>query len=197
MAASIPFEWFFPDTESEEGTDIQTVKLLKVLRLPRMLRLLKIMRIMKTLKISPELQRFLKYSRHAHLIKLFQIILYVFVFIHLFSCFWYVVSAPDFPDGSPARGWFQYECENVQCFAQNFDEDCLAMCGQLDKVMDGWSKYTTSFFAIVAMLTAGENLSPITVTEKWFASIVTLFGSILMAYIFGEIAVSSYCDSHD
>ena len=188
LAASIPFEWFISPDEDQKG-DIATVKLLKILRLPRMLRLLKIMRIMKTLKISPELQRFLKYSRHAHLIKLFQIIVYVFVFIHLFSCWWYLVSAPDFPDGSPARGWFQYECENVQCYAHNFDEECLAICADLDNVMDSWVKYSTSFFAIVAMLTAGENLSPITLYEKWFASIVTLFGSILMAYIFGEIAV--------
>jgi len=115
LAASIPFEWFInPAANGESSTNVGTVKLLKILRLPRMLRLLKMMRIMKTLKISPELQRFLKYSRHAHLFKLFRIIVIVFVAIHLVCCFWYAVSAPDYPDGRKARGWFQFECENIQ-----------------------------------------------------------------------------------
>jgi CRP-like cAMP-binding protein len=40
------------------------------------------------------------------------------------------------------------------------------------------------------MLTAGENLSPITIPEKIISFILILFGSIFMAIIFGEVAVA-------
>lgn len=56
-------------------------------------------------------------------------------------------------------------------YEKNFSEECFKVCDDIEQNMDSWVKYSTSFFAVVAMLTAGENMSPITLYEKWFASI--------------------------
>ena len=67
--------------------------------------------------------------------------------------------------------------------------DQLSFCLKDDKqtLMSLYGDYTRSFLASIHLIMAGENLSPVTLNEKWTSSILMMLGFILMAYVFGEV----------
>ena len=196
------------------GDALGSVKLVKILRLPRLLRLLKLFRLMKALKRFDKMQKFLKYSRYAHLFRLVGSIVTIVVVCHTLCCLWFFVAGPggpsdvttEFGDGNFTTNggqWFQYECIQIRfhCrdeFLYKTDEAMLSCYEHCDLSKKSayelgtrfWEFYVTSYFAVTAMLTAGENLSPITTAEKLVAFMFILVGSIFMAVVFGEVAVA-------
>ena len=170
---------------------------MKILRLPRLLRLLKLFRLFSQFKRFEKFQRFLKYSRYGHLLRLFTKVIQIVILCHYGACLWFAV-------GGPGGGgmWFQYECISIakhcdDVFKYNTTASqltCYDSCdyesmSDYDLGRRFWSLYVTSYFAIIAMMTAGENLSPISISEKLMAVVFILMGSIVMAIVFGEVAV--------
>jgi CRP-like cAMP-binding protein len=86
VVAAIPFERL-----SGSG-NAQSTGLLKILRLPRLMRIVKIFRVMKALKVDIEMQRWILYSRHAHIMRFMWNILLIVIVSHFVSCMWYAIA---------------------------------------------------------------------------------------------------------
>jgi len=213
ISASFPYDWVTQPIADAWSYDVYVdqlklatgrgdlsggVRIVKILRLPRLLRLLKIFRLLSAFKRFEKFQKFLKYSRYGHLLRLVTKVLQIVVLGHYGACLWYGVAGPSSHDGE----WFQFECINIykhcgdtwfynttekqmQCY-----EDCnYPNMSQYQLGSNFWTLYVTAYFAIIAMMTAGENLSPISVNEKLVSIFFILMGSIVMAIVFGEVAV--------
>ncbi|GMH92781.1 hypothetical protein TrST_g5200 [Triparma strigata] len=212
LSASFPYDWvtqsltdawsydfYIAGMQAAEGSANLSggVRIVKILRLPRLLRLLKLFRLLRALNRFEKFQRFLKYSRYGHLLRLFTKVLQIVVLCHYGACIWFAVGGP-----SGGGSWFQYECVSI---AQHCDDtykynttesqlECYEGCdyenmSDYEVGQKFWTLYVTSYFAIIAMMTAGENLSPISISEKLMAVMFILLGSIVMAIVFGEVAV--------
>ena len=213
LSASFPYDWATQDITEVFSYDFYvnelkntvnkgdlsgSVRIVKILRLPRLLRILKIFRLLSGFKSFEKYQQTLKYSRYGHLLRLFKNLFYIVLLCHYGACAWYGIAGPRVGD----HGWFQYECVSI---FQRCDDDlrynttteqmmCYERCNysamsQYELGNHFPTLYVTSYFAIIAMMTAGENLSPITISEKIGSIIFILGGSILMAIMFGEVAV--------
>ncbi|GMH89527.1 hypothetical protein TL16_g11483 [Triparma laevis f. inornata] len=212
LSASFPYDWvtqnmndvwsynFYIESMKAAaggGSLSGGVRIVKILRLPRLLRLLKLFRLLKALNRFEKFQRFLKYSRYGHLLRLFTKVMQIIVLCHYGSCIWFAVGGP-----SGGGMWFQYECITIanhcdDTYKYNTTESqlgCYESC-DYENMTDYevgqrfWTLYVTSYFAIIAMMTAGENLSPISISEKMISVMFILLGSIVMAIVFGEVAV--------
>ena len=213
LTASFPYDWATQDIskvfsyafyveslkDTSGGGDISGgVRIVKILRLPRLLRVLKIFRLLSGFKFFEKHQQAIKYSRYGHLLRLFNNLLYIVLLCHYGACIWYGIAGPSSGD----HGWFQYECISIfqrcdDALRYNTTElqmECYERCdypsmSQYALGQHFWVLYVTSYFAIIAMMTAGENLSPISISEKIASVFFILIGSIFMAIIFGEVAV--------
>ena len=212
LSASFPYDWvtqkmtdvwsyeFYIETMkgASGGAGVSGgIRIVKILRLPRLLRLLKLFRIFSQFRRFEKFQRFLKYSRYGHLLRLFTKVIQIVILCHYGACIWFAI-------GGPGGGgmWFQYECINIANHCDDFFKynttasqlECYDSCdyenmSDYDVGKKFWTLYVTSYFAIIAMMTAGENLSPISISEKLMAVVFILTGSIVMAIVFGEVAV--------
>ena len=90
LLACIPFDKIALRLVQDGGdTDnLQAFGLLKGLRLPRLLRLVRLLRVLKMLRINPGLKRWLQYSRHANLLRLFRLVVMFLVVTHFMACIW-------------------------------------------------------------------------------------------------------------
>ncbi|CAK4715399.1 hypothetical protein LEN26_004766 [Aphanomyces euteiches] len=169
--------WFFPDLIAcfpfdmvisaaiygsgglSGGTSLTFLSLLKTVRLPRLLRLARLVRVLKILQIPPEWKRWLLYSRYAHLIRLISTIAIFFFTIHICACVW--------NGGIASQGW-QDMFPNIQ--------------------KGDVSDYVLSyFFCLETFLGQTQDLH--NQTEFVFAICLIFVGALLMAAVFGDVAV--------
>lgn len=88
LLASLPLDQIAISMQNEKADNLQAFGLLKGLRLPRLLRLVRLLRVLRLLRISPELKRWLQYSRHANVLRLVRLIILVLVTTHFAACIW-------------------------------------------------------------------------------------------------------------
>ena len=78
----------------------------------------------------------------------------------------------------------------VTTYSQAALDDCLidgdlyGTCSNTDKTMS----YTTAYYFSM-LLIMGESIGPSLIVEKWFATIIILIGSIIIAYIYGNVSM--------
>ena len=53
-----------------------------------------------------------------------------------------------------------------------------------------WAIYLTCFYAVVEMMIGQEHIQPISDPEKVFSSLITLLGALVVAFVFGQVAVN-------
>jgi len=56
------------------------------------MRIVKVLRAMKALRVDVEMQRWILYSRHAHMMRVLSTLFMIIVICHFSSCLWYAVS---------------------------------------------------------------------------------------------------------
>ncbi|GMH76366.1 hypothetical protein TrST_g6558 [Triparma strigata] len=252
LVASVPFDKIaqaLSTNDSQDANASSALGLLKGLRLPRLLRLLKIMRLLKVFRMAhvrPELMWWFQYSRHANLIRLFNLFFGMVILVHYIACIFMMVLGPGATGDEP--NWFQLaECEfpdntEVQIRALNsppsmaclefrdyydqyfkdlplanrvrsaseqrlglteayvnglietyglgaldscyVDGDIFGSCSEADIEMS----YTTAYYYSM-LLIMGEEIRPGLVSEKWFATIIILAGSVIIAIIYGNVSM--------
>ncbi|KAF0692499.1 Aste57867_16421 [Aphanomyces stellatus] len=142
-----------------QGSSFTFLSLLKAVRLPRLLRLARLVRVLKILQIPPEWKRWLLYSRYSHLIRLVSTIVFFYFTIHIAACLWI---------GSVASA-------NWTDMFQTIPPDAV-------------SDYALSiFFCLTTFLGQPGNLH--NQTEVVFSTTLVFIGSLLMAAVFGDVAV--------
>lgn len=133
--------------------------LLKALRAPRLLRLVRLLRVVKIFKIRPELRRWLQYSRHANLLRLVRLVLVFLVINHYVACIWYGVVASDETKAQEAGN----------------NNNPLHL-------------YFASYYLSI-LVVMGQNITIYNDTEYVFCIFVMVFGAVLMAVVFGNVAI--------
>lgn len=175
LLAVIPFDQLFVLFQSSDATssgkqedggeqNLQALGLLKGLRLPRLLRLVKLLRVVKLLRINPEVNRWLKYSRHANLLRLLGLVMQFLATTHILACLWHGIVVGD------------------EWKAMFFGS--IVVDSQAQQMHNYWVSFYTSLLLIM-----GENIEPKSDPELVFSSFVLLIGAVLMAVVFGNVAV--------
>ncbi|RHY96604.1 hypothetical protein DYB26_012721, partial [Aphanomyces astaci] len=141
------------------GGSLTFLSLLKTVRLPRLLRLARLVRILKILQIPPEYKRWLLYSRYAHLIRLISTIGVFFFTIHLCACVW---------NGSIASDTWKDMFPSIQ--------------------PGGVDDYVLSFFFCLSTF-LGQSMNLHSQDEFVFSITLIFSGALLMAAVFGDVAV--------
>ncbi|ETW05625.1 hypothetical protein, variant [Aphanomyces invadans] len=141
------------------NSSLTFLSLLKTVRLPRLLRLARLVRILKILQIPPEYKRWLLYSRYAHLIRLISTIIVFFFTIHLCACVW---------NGSVASDQWK---------------DMFPSIGDNDA-----NDYVLSYFFCLSTF-LGQTMNLHTQDEVVFSIVLIFAGALLMAAVFGDVAV--------
>ena len=158
LLSVLPFDYMFLVIYGSETDNLQALGLLKGLRLPRLIRLVKLLRLFKVLRINPELKRWMQYSRHANLLRLFRLIVIFLAITHFTACIFRGLVVHD--------EWLDLHTQNDNTWHQY------------------WLTYYTSLLLIM-----GEDIQPIDDSELIFSSLALLFGSVMMAIVFGNVAV--------
>lgn len=139
--------------------NLNILGLLKALRAPRLLRLVRLLRVVKIFKIRPELRRWLQYSRHANLLRLVRLVLGFLVINHYVACIWYGAVASD------------------ETKAQETSNNA-----------DPLHLYFASYYLSI-LVVMGQNITIYDDTEYIFCIFVMVFGAVLMAVVFGNVAI--------
>ena len=173
-----PLEWFWLDLaaafpfdqmlSSDSGLSSEALGLFKGFRLPRLLGLLRLLRVVKMLRLRREFINWLKYSSISNVLRLARVMLVMFTLVHIFSCFWFIILS--------SGEWGE----------QNFSPD-----DGLDLI------YSKTFYSTLLMM-MGEAIGPITRDEHVFCSVMVIAGAVVMAVIFGNVAMlvsTFYADS--
>ncbi|CAK4083855.1 unnamed protein product [Aphanomyces euteiches] len=142
---------------------------LKVARLPRLVKISRLSHVLELLRLPIEWQRWLLYSRYAHLIRLITLVLVFVVVVHMFACVWYGMVADD--------DWA------AVLFNTNFDTV---------------NPYLLSFYLALQTI-VGQNQLFQNDREYSFSSCVILVGAVVMAVVFGNVAIliSNFYDDHN
>ncbi|KAG9410490.1 hypothetical protein AC1031_018530 [Aphanomyces cochlioides] len=142
---------------------------LKVARLPRLVKISRLSHVLELLRLPIEWQRWLLYSRYAHLIRLITLVLVFVVVVHMFACVWYGMVADD--------DWA------AVLFNTNFDTV---------------NPYLLSFYLALQTI-VGQNQLFQSDREYSFSSCVILVGAVVMAVVFGNVAIliSNFYDDHN
>jgi len=133
----------------------------KMVGLFKLIRLFRISKIIQNLTVTEEFKAFLK---------IMQLTLYLFIYIHLVGCLWFYVV--DWNDA-----WIP-PLDFIDATTVLYDEDGKKILYQ----------YAMSFYHAVLML-GGNELGPITPAENLFAAVAMVAAAIIQAQIFGEMAV--------
>lgn len=160
--ACIPFDYVVLLINNVDGAgtgNLNILGLLKALRAPRLLRLVRLLRVVKIFKIRPELRRWLQYSRHANLLRLVRLVLVFLVINHYVACIWYGVVASD-------------------------ETKAQEVSNNPDPVHLYFASYYLSILVVM-----GQNITIYDDTEYIFCIFVMVFGAVLMAVVFGNVAI--------
>ncbi|KAF0692502.1 Aste57867_16424 [Aphanomyces stellatus] len=161
VLSAVPFDVIIFNTVGATAfSHSQGVELLRGLRLPRFLRVMQLGNMLRLLRVSPEWAQWLLYSRYSHLIRLGSLIGLFLTLTHVVACIWHgLVAKPD---------WI----------------DELFGSSDADTVDD---YYVISIYvSLMAML--GQSLGIHSTRYFFFASIMTVLGSLVMAIVFGNVA---------
>ncbi|KAF0692498.1 hypothetical protein As57867_016363, partial [Aphanomyces stellatus] len=161
LFSSIPFDLLtFWITSANSGRQqLHFLAVLKVARLPRLLKISRLSRILELLRVPTEWKRWFLYSRYAHLFRLGMLVLGFGVIVHMFACIWFGLVAE----------------ENWNMVIFNADFSVI-------------SPYMLSYY--VSMQTVvGNNQLFQSDSEYTFTSCVIIFGAVVMAVVFGNVAI--------
>jgi CRP-like cAMP-binding protein len=210
LAASVPFDFIIESIEESQndGTDgendsndnnaASAASLLKGFKLPRLLRLLKVMRIMrlvKLAKIRPEVIWWFQYSRHSNLLRLFTLVLIILTGVHYMTCMFFVVMSTVWLSREDCEAYnledYRYDSNIHDTLGLDTDyhELPLHSCGNLtDSYVTLSTQYITSFYSSM-LLIQGEHIVPKSPQEKLYCSLLILLGSLVLAYVFGNVSM--------
>jgi len=165
LVSAIPFNLLL--SVLGESDDFAALGLLKSFRLPKLLRILKIMRLLKLLKINkvmPDLEWYLSYSSHSNILRLLRLLLAIMIILHYFACIFYSVTF---------YSWMEWAlCEETVCIEH-----------------DLWTQYITSYYHSMLLMN-GEEIVPQSNIEKVYAVLAILIGAVIVAVIFGNVALA-------
>lgn len=193
----MPVDAIIIAAQSSGGLEVRAVGLLKTLRLPRLIRLMKMFRLFRLQRIferSPELVQWLQYSRWSNFWRLGRIVVSIVLIMHYMCCVFNMVM----DNGE----WLEHrECGYEKRDVDFFSGD--AETARLEASEDGrladslalrcsdaplYTKYVTAMYYSM-LLVSGEEIFPSTQTEILTAVFMVLFGSVMLATIFGNIAL--------
>jgi len=159
LLACFPIDLIIYAVSSHNPDRLHFLGLLKVLRLPRLLRLAQFVRILRVLRIPPEWKRWILYSRYAHLIRLFSLIISFVFIIHIITCTWNAfVVHPDW-----AINMYGSSSTNVDMYLLGF------------------------YYSLTTIM--GQSVNLATNSEYAFSCCVIILGALLMAVVFGNVAI--------
>ena len=227
FVAALPLDKILDGSGASDGSStshLAQVNMIKVLRLPRLFRIFKVIRVVKTLKIDIEVQRYFLFSRHAHVIRLFVLVVVLIYVSHCFACAWFVLATSGDKDN-----WFTSEIKTELSSRGYGDVLCCADEGTiLGSYSEAWeyerggegasgekvvgqcldpknighfsssgicqkqpieSIYMTCVYSVIEMMIGQEHIQPISQLEKTISSLMTLFGALVTAVLFGQVAV--------
>jgi hypothetical protein len=101
--------------------------------------------------------------------KLMQLMLFLFMYVHLVACIWFIIVDSE-QDWIPPTDFVFFETDI-------YDSDA-----------DIWWQYWISFYTSVFMLVGGE-IGPRSPIDASFSSILIIVGAVITAVMFGEMAV--------
>ncbi|KDO34163.1 hypothetical protein SPRG_19015 [Saprolegnia parasitica CBS 223.65] len=132
---------------------------LRIVRLPRLVRLSSFKHLLQFFGIPVEQQRWLLHSRYAHLVRLLALILGLAVVIHTLACVWYGVIA----DPNWVHDMYLTNASAVDVYILSY------------------------YYTITTVY--GQSSTMQTNTEYAFSTIVIVLGSLLIALVYGNVAV--------
>ncbi|RHY32413.1 hypothetical protein DYB32_002577 [Aphanomyces invadans] len=138
---------------------LNVLAVLKVARLPRLIKISRLSRVLEFLRLPMEWKRWFLYSRYAHLIRLITLVVAFGVIVHVFACVWFGVVADD--------EWAQVI---------------------YDASLDDVNPYLLSFYLALQTI-LGQNQLLQNDREYTFSSCVILVGAVVMAVVFGNVAI--------
>ncbi|RHY58504.1 hypothetical protein DYB30_006250 [Aphanomyces astaci] len=160
LLSSIPVDFVTYLIEQQSSErHLHVLAVLKVARLPRLIKISRLSRILEFLRLPLEWKRWFLYSRYAHLIRLMTLVLAFGVTVHLFACVWFGMVADD--------DWA------MVIYNANFEDV---------------DPYLLSFYMSLQTI-LGQNQLFQSDHEYSFSSIVILVGAVVMAVVFGNVAI--------
>ncbi|EQC34643.1 hypothetical protein SDRG_07964 [Saprolegnia diclina VS20] len=132
---------------------------LRLVRLPRLVRITSFQHLLEFFGIPVEQQRWLLHSRYAHLVRLLALILGLAVIIHVLACVWYGVIA----DPNWVHDMYLANASAVDVYVLSY------------------------YYTITAVY--GQSTTMQTNSEYAFSTIVIVLGSLLIALVYGNVAV--------
>jgi len=179
LIASIPLDLVIEGVVgAEASSQTAALGLLKAMRLPRLLRLLKILRVLRFSKLlahRPEVMWWLQYSKHANIMRVFQMILMICLVLHYLACLFYVVVSNEQWMGMDLCDWRW----SASARELRFQE-----CSKASY----YSRYIAAYYYALLLL-QGEDIGPRSSNEKLYSTFAMLGGSILVAIIFGNVSI--------
>ncbi|GLE02826.1 hypothetical protein PINS_up011690 [Pythium insidiosum] len=170
LLASMPFEALGFGTSSGVGASVTTWRWLQVvsdglLRIPRLVHLLTDARrawVRRPEQADDSVVTRLFYSRYAHLVRIVSIIVGIVFLAHYLACCWLLLTPP----------------------AAAVDADTDA-----DAVRRGPVKQYVHSLYVALQLLQGQGVNTTTVAQDVFAAVAVLIGSVVLAVVFGHVAI--------
>ncbi|OQS01471.1 Voltage-gated Ion Channel (VIC) Superfamily [Achlya hypogyna] len=140
-------------------TNLHYFSVLKIARLPELVKITRFEHLLTFLNIPPEQQRWLLHSRYAHLVRLLSLIIGLAVVIHYLACIWYGLVAD-----------------------QHWMSDMYSTNTTVVNV------YLLSYYYTLTAV-YGQSITLQTDEEYAFSTVVIVMGSLLIALVYGNVAV--------
>ena len=158
ILASIPFELFMTLSSSSNEEEGGGNRQLQLLGILKLIRLFRLGRIITFMKVNSSLKIGFK---------IFQLLFGLLMLVHWLSCIWIILIDFKMHDWIPTK--------DLDAYRTNFF------------TLPFWHQYSIIFYYSILLIT-GNECAPVTFSQTVFASIVILMGSVVTAFIFGNIA---------